>query len=51
MEQVFGRLAAIISGRPANQDILPITNTFVATLLILREVMHHLGFMNITVLE
>ncbi len=51
MEQVFGRLAAIISGRPANQDILPITNTFVATLLILREVMYHLGFMNITVLE
>lgn len=51
MEQVFGRLAAIISGRPANQDILPATNTFAATLLILREVMHHLGFMNITIQE
>jgi hypothetical protein len=51
MEQVFNRLAAIISGRPASQDILPTTNSFAATLLILREVMHHLGFMNITVLK
>ncbi len=51
MEQVFGRLAAIISGRPANQDILPITNTFAATLIILREVMHHLGFVNITIFD
>ena len=49
MEQVFNRLAAIISGRPASQDVLPTTNSFAATLLILREVMHHLGFMNITV--
>lgn len=51
MEQVFGRLAAIISGRPANHDVLPTSNVFAATLLILREVMHHLGFTNITVLE
>ena len=51
MEQVFNRLAAIISGRPASQDVLPTTNSFAATLLILREVMHHLGFMNITVLK
>lgn len=51
MEHVFGRLAAIISGRPASQDVLPTTNTYAATLLILREVMHHLGFSNITVLE
>jgi len=51
MEQVFGRLAAIISGRPVNQDVLPTTNTFAATLLILREVMHHLGFVNITIFD
>jgi len=51
VEQVFNRLAAIISGRPASQDVLPTTNSFAATLLILREVMHHLGFMNITVLK
>jgi len=51
VEQVFNRLAAIISGRPASQDVLPTTNSFAATLLILREVMHHLGFMNITALK
>jgi len=51
VEQVFNRLAAIISGRPASQDVLPTTNSFAATLLILREVMHHLGLMNITALK
>jgi hypothetical protein len=49
MEHAFTRLAAIISGRPASQDILPTTNAFAATLLILREVMHHLRFRNITI--
>ena len=49
MEHAFTRLAAIISGRPASQDILPTTNAFAATLLILREVMHHLRFPNITI--
>ena len=50
MELVFNRLAAIITGRPASQDVLPATNTFASTILILREVMHHLGFMDITLL-
>jgi len=50
MENVFYRLAAIISGRPASQDVLPAENTFAASLLILREVMHHLAFKNITIL-
>ena len=50
MEFVFNRLAAIISGRPASQDVLPADNSFASTLLILREVMHHLGFMQITIL-
>ena len=49
MEHAFTRLAAIISGRPASQDILPTTNIFAATLLILREVLHHLQFRNITI--
>lgn len=48
MENVFNRLAAIISCRPASQDILSVTNSYAATLLILREVMHHLGFVSIT---
>jgi len=50
MEFVFNRLAAIITGRPASQDVLPSDNSFASTLLILREVMHHLGFMQITIL-
>jgi len=50
MELVFTRLAAIISGRPASQDVLPTTNSFASTLLILREVMHHLAFFDITIL-
>ena len=49
MERVFSRLAAIITGLPATQDILPESNSFATTLLILREVMHHLGFTDITI--
>jgi exopolyphosphatase/pppGpp-phosphohydrolase len=51
MERVFNRLAAIISGRPASQDVLPTATTFASTILILREVMHHLGFPDITLLS
>jgi exopolyphosphatase/pppGpp-phosphohydrolase len=51
MEFVFNRLAAIISGRPASQDVLPSDNSFASMLLILREVMHHLGFNQITILQ
>ena len=49
MENIFNRLAAIISGRPASTDTLPTDNSFAATLLILREVMHHLGFKEIVI--
>ncbi len=48
MEQVFGRLAAIVFGRPVHSDHLPATGSFAARLLILREVMFHLKFMDIT---
>lgn len=48
-EQTFERLAAITLGRPASQDSIPTTPTFAATLLILREFMHHLKFASITV--
>lgn len=51
MERVFSRLAAIITGLPASQDVLPASTTFAATLLILREVMHHLGFTEISFLK
>ena len=49
MEMVFNRLAAIITGRPASMDTLPTDLTFAASLLILREFMHHLGFTTITI--
>jgi exopolyphosphatase/pppGpp-phosphohydrolase len=51
MEDIFSRLAAIISGRPFSTDTLPESNSFAVSLLILREVMHHLGFQNITIMK
>jgi len=44
MEACFDRLAAVVQGRPSTQDVLPKDNGFAASLLILRELMHHLGF-------
>jgi exopolyphosphatase/pppGpp-phosphohydrolase len=49
MERVFDRLAAVVMGRPAAQSGLPPGPGFAATLLILRELMHHLQFAAITV--
>ncbi len=49
MEDVFSRLAAIISGRPYSTDTLPDSASFAAALLILREFMHHLEFQNILI--
>jgi hypothetical protein len=47
VEHIFGRLAAIVQGRPVSQDAIPLTAEFSATLLILREFMHHLNFQTI----
>lgn len=47
MEACFDRLAAVVQGRPSTQDVLPPDAGFAATLLILRELMHHLGFARI----
>jgi len=44
VENLFTRLAEIIKGLPPSQDVLPKDNHFAAYLLILREIMHHLGF-------
>lgn len=49
MERTFERMAAVVLGRPAIREDLPADAAFVATLLILREVMHHLRFPSITV--
>lgn len=49
VEQTFERLAAVTLGRPATSDKLPTDAAFAATLVILREFMHHLQFSSITV--
>ncbi|GAT62487.1 hypothetical protein [Paludibacter jiangxiensis] len=51
VEAIFGRLSTIISGRPVSSDTLPQTATFAAALLILREVMFHLGFDEVTLCD
>jgi len=49
MERLFNRLSAMVEGSPAAHQGLPESNTFAATLLILREFMHHLQFGQIEV--
>ena len=51
MERLFSRLSAVVEGSPALHQGLPESNTFAATLLILREFMHHLQFAQIEVLH
>ena len=47
VEGLFDLLAALSQGRPAASAGIPDTPSFAATLLILREFMHHLGFAEI----
>lgn len=49
VEQTFDRLSGVVLGRPAASEGLPAGGAFAATLLILRELMHHLKFATITV--
>jgi exopolyphosphatase/pppGpp-phosphohydrolase len=49
MERTFERLNAVTRGRPASREEIPTNVTFAATLLILREFMHHLQFLSIIV--
>ena len=49
MEHTFNRLVAVVEGSPAAR--LPESNNFAATLLILREFMHHLQYSHIAVLH
>lgn len=54
VEALFNRWAALALGRPASQDALPIggpvAGRFAATLLVLREWLHHLPQATLTVL-
>lgn len=47
VEGLFDLLAALSLGRPASSAGIPAEPAFAATLLILREFMHHLKFMSI----
>ena len=51
VEHLFNRLVALAQGRPASQDHLPTSGHFSAALMVLRELLHHLGFEDITVIE
>jgi exopolyphosphatase/pppGpp-phosphohydrolase len=51
MERSFERLTQVALGQPARSSGLPQDNSFAASLLILREFMHHLQFDEITVLS
>lgn len=48
MERLFNRLAAVAQGRPPAHEGLPASPTLAATLLVLRELMHHMPFAAIT---
>lgn len=49
VEKTFDRLAAVSLGRPAAHEGLPDSAAFAATLLILREFMHHMNFASLTI--
>jgi exopolyphosphatase/pppGpp-phosphohydrolase len=51
MEELFTRYALISMGRPEAFDTLKMDREFFANLLILREVMHHLGFEKIRIAD
>lgn len=51
VERIFERLASMSAGIPAVRTGLPGSPAFAATLLILRECMHHLRFPSITVID
>lgn len=51
VEQLFRDLAAVALGRPAASSGLPPGAGFAASLLILRECMHHLGFASVQIGE
>ncbi len=50
VERLFDLLAALSQGRPSASAGIPESAEFAATLLILREFMHHLQFAAITIL-
>ncbi len=50
VERLFDALAALVLGRPASSAGIPDDAAFAATMLILREFMHHLQFASIRIM-
>lgn len=50
VEELFSRYARVIMGAPASELNATITRTDFAILLLLREIMHHLGFKTISLI-
>ncbi|HVL45402.1 MAG TPA: hypothetical protein VM407_11295 [Acidovorax sp.] len=50
VERLFHRLAAVAQGRPAAHEGLPERAEFAATVLVLRELMHHMPFAAVVLL-
>lgn len=51
VEQIFSRLVMQANGQSAGQDALPESGTFYASVVVGRELMHHLGFSRIQLLD
>lgn len=51
MEALFTRFAVISMGRSPQTDVIPVDAVFSANMLILREIMHHLKFEKIQVIQ
>ena len=51
MERLFNRLAAVSEGRPAAQEGLPEEPAFAGTLLVLRELIHHMPFASLVLVD
>lgn len=49
IELLFKRFEQVMLGRPAHWEAIPLDNAFTARLLILREFMHHLGFLSVLI--
>jgi exopolyphosphatase/pppGpp-phosphohydrolase len=49
IERTFERLIAVTLGRSASREGIPTSATLISILIILREFMHHLQFLSITV--
>ena len=51
VEALFHRLADTAQGAPVSRAGMPVDAEFAATLTILREILHHLGFPSVTILR